>query len=98
MSDYERYGDYNDIEDDLPKSKNPVLIILKILTALICIGVIALLAFRLIIFNNYPESVKKVYFNDVLTKHYNANDGNIIVKTQNFNTHYFFSTRVVCCF
>lgn len=82
MSDYERYGDYNDIEDDLPKSKNPVLIILKILTALICFGVIALLAFRLIIFNNYPDSVGNLYFNDKLTAHYNENNGKIVVKTQ----------------
>lgn len=82
MSDYERYGDYNDIEDDLPKSKNPVLIILKILTAIICIGVVGLLGFRLFIFNNYPDSVEKLYFNDVLTEHYNANGGNITVKTQ----------------
>ena len=82
MSDYERYGDYNDIEDDLPKSKNPVLIVLKIITALICAGVIALLAFRLIVFNNYPDLVKNVYFNDILTEHYNANEGKIVVKTQ----------------
>ena len=82
MSDYERYGDYNEIEDDLPKSKNPVLLILKILTAIICIGVVGLLGFRLIIFNNYPDSVEKVYFNDTLTEHYNAKEGNITVKTQ----------------
>ena len=82
MSDYERYGDYNETEDDIPKSKNPVLIVLKILTALICVGVACLIAFRLIIFNYYPDSVKNVYFNDSLKEYYNANEGNIVIKTQ----------------
>ena len=30
--DFERYGDYNEI-DEAPKSKNPVLIALKVITA-----------------------------------------------------------------
>ena len=82
MSDYERYGDYNDVEDDLPKSKNPIIIILKLLIALICVGVIGILGFRLIIFNYYPDSVKNVYFNDALTEHYDERDGDIVIKTQ----------------
>ena len=82
MSDYERYGDYNEVEDDLPKSKNPIIIILKLLTALICVGVIGILGFRLIIFNYYPDSVKNVYFNDALTEHYYERDGDIVIKTQ----------------
>ena len=82
MSDYERYGDYNDIEEDLPKSKNPVVIALKIMIFAICIGVIGLIAFRMIIFNSYPASVKNVYFNDKLTSYYNENDGDIEIKTQ----------------
>ena len=82
MSDYERCGDYNEVEDDLPKSKNPIIIILKLLTALICVGVIGILGFRLIIFNYYPDSVKNVYFNDALTEHYYERDGDIVIKTQ----------------
>lgn len=88
MSDYERYGDYNETEDDIPKSKSPVLLILKIVTAVICIGVIGILAFRMFTFANYPNSVKKVYFNDKLTEHYNANGGNITVKTQALRAPY----------
>jgi len=82
MSDYERYGDYNEIEEDLPKSKNPVVVALKILIFVICVGVIGLIAFRMIAFNSYPASVKNVYFNEKLTSHYNENGGNIDIKTQ----------------
>lgn len=88
MSDYERYGDYNEIEDDAPKSKNPVLLILKILTAVICVGVIGLLAFRMIAFKSYPDSVKDVYFNDELTAHYNEKNGDITVLTQSLRAPY----------
>ena len=88
MSDYERYGDYNETEEDIPKSKSPALLVLKILTAVICIGVIGILAFRMFTFSSYPSSVKDVYFNDKLAAHYNENDGNIIVKTQQLRAPY----------
>ena len=82
MSDYERYGDYNEIEEDSPSGRGPVMIILKILTAVVCIGVVGILAFRLIIFNSYPKDMKSLYFNDELTAYYNEHDGEIKVKTQ----------------
>ena len=88
MSDYERYGDYDDREEDEPRSKSPVLLTLKIITAILCVGVIALIAFRMISFNKYPDSVKNLYFNDILTEHYNEKDGNISVKTQTLRAPY----------
>lgn len=88
MSDYERYGDYNDIEEDLPKSKNPVVIALKIMIFIICIGVIGIIAFRMIAFNSYPASVSDVYFNQTLTEHYNEKNGDIEIKTQKLRAPY----------
>lgn len=88
MSDYERYGDYNETEEDIPKSKSPVLLILKIITAVICVAVIGLIAFRMITFSNYPDSVKRVHFNDTLTEYYNENGGNITVMTQTLRAPY----------
>lgn len=88
MSDYERYGDYDDIEEDSPKSKNPVVIILKVLVAVVCIGVVGLIAFRLIAFNSYPANVKNIYFNDKLTAYYESVDGNIGAKTQKLRAPY----------
>ena len=84
----ERYGDYNDIEYDSPKNKGAVLTVLKILTALICISVIGILAFRMILFNSYPESVSKIYFNDKLTEYYEVSAGSIDAKTQVLRASY----------
>lgn len=88
MSDYERYGDYNDIEQDCPRSKSPVLLILKIITALVCLSVVGVLAFRMILFSSYPESVRNIYFNEALTAYYESTDGNIGAKTQNLRFPY----------
>ena len=88
MSDYERYGDYNEIEEDRPKSKSPVLLILKILTAVICIGVVGFLAFRLFVFNSYPDEVKNLYVNDELRLHYAEVGEKIEIKTQNLRYPY----------
>ena len=86
MEDFERYSDYNDYEDDRPKSR--VGLILKIVTAVVCLSVVGVLAFRLIIFNNYPDSMKKIYFNDTLTAFYESTGGNIGAETQNLRAEY----------
>ncbi|MBO7304350.1 MAG: hypothetical protein J6V09_03935 [Clostridia bacterium] len=88
MEDLERYGDYNDYEDDEPKKKSPIGLILKILIGVVCFAVIALLGARLILFNYYPDSIKNIYFNDKLTAYYNSTDGKIGAKTQNLSAPY----------
>ncbi len=87
MSDYERYGDYNDIEDEAPK-KNPILLAMRILTGIICALVIGILLLRLILFSSYPNKVKNIYFNDTLTEYYNSTAGNINAKTQELRFEY----------
>lgn len=87
MSDYERYGDYNDIEEDAPRSNGPVLLILKILVAVVCVGVVGLIAFRLVLFNNYPDAAKELYFNSELTA-IAERDGAVKVKTQSLRAPY----------
>lgn len=88
MDDLERYADYNDYEDDEPKKKSPVGLILKILVAVVCLAVVFVLAFRIIIFNNYPDSMKKLYFDDALTSYYNEVGGDIGALTQNLRAEY----------
>ena len=88
MDDFERYSDYNEYEDDLPKKKSHVGLILKILVAVVCLFVVGFLAFRLIIFNSYPDSMKQIYFNDTLTEYYNKTGGNIGAKTQSLRAEY----------
>ena len=88
MSDYERYGDYNEIEEDTPKSKNPILVTLRILTAVICIGVVGLIAFRLIAFNSYPKIAKDLYVNEAFSEYYESKGGDVTVKTQKLRAPY----------
>lgn len=89
MDDMERYGDYTEYEDDIPKNrKNPVMLILKILIALVCTTVIGFFAFRMIAFNYYPDSMESLYFNDTLTAYYNETNGNIGAVTQEMRAPY----------
>ncbi len=80
MSDFERYGDYNEIEES--PSKSITSKILKGLVFLVCVLVIGFLAFRLFIFNYYPDEITKLYFTEELTEHYNTTQGDIGALTQ----------------
>lgn len=88
MEDLERYSDYNDCEDESSHSKSYVGLVLKILVAVVCLAVVALLGFRVILFNNYPEPIKNLYFGDKLTEYYEKTDGNIGAKTQVLSAPY----------
>ncbi len=86
MDDMERYGDYNEI--DTPPEKNKVLTAIKIVALVLIFSVIALLAFRLILFNYYPQEIKNIYFNDTLTAYYEKTGGDIGAKTQTLKAPY----------
>ncbi|MBQ8719414.1 MAG: hypothetical protein IJY65_00060 [Clostridia bacterium] len=89
MEDFERYGDYNDTDDDYAGGRGePIMLILKILTGLVCALVIGVVLFRIILFNYYPDNIKNIYFNDELTEYYNAQDGNIGARTQDLRFPY----------
>ncbi len=88
MEDMERYSDYNDYEDDEPRKKSRVGLVFKILIGLVCLSVVGVLAFRLIIFNHYPDSMKNLYFNDKLAAFYNEREGDIGALTQNLRAEY----------
>ena len=88
MEDLERYGDYNDIDDDAPRKPSIALIAIKAITAIVILSVVGILAFRMILFNSYPKSVSNIYFNDTLTAYYNETDGNIGAKTQKLRAPY----------
>ena len=86
--DMERYGDYTEYEEDVPKSKSKFVLVLKILVALVCFSVVGIIAFRLIIFNHYPDSVSDIYFTENLTSYYEESDGSIDAKTQMIRAPY----------
>ena len=88
MSDFERYGDYNEVDES--PTKSPVGIFIKVVALTLCICVVALIAFRLIIFNNYPADMKNLAFenNQRLTEYYNERGGDIEVYTQSLRAGY----------
>ena len=88
MEDLERYSDYNEYEEDMPKKKSVVGIILKVLVAAVCVLVIGVLVFRMIVFDYYPDSMKKLYFNEKLGEYYSQTGGELGAKTQELRAPY----------
>lgn len=88
MEDMERYSDYNDYEEENPRGKSPVGLVLKIFVAVVCSAVVGVLGFRLMLFNSYPENIENIYFGDKLTEYYEATDGEIGAKTQILSAPY----------
>lgn len=88
MEDIERYGDYDEIDEEPKGSKNPVATILKAVIIAVCCLVVGLILFRVILFNYYPSEMKNVYFDGKLTEYYNLQDGEIFAKTQTLRAPY----------
>ena len=86
MDDFERYGDYNEVEES--PEKNKALTAIKIIALVLIFSVVGLIAVRLIMFNYYPKSMKTLYFNETLTEYYNEKDGEIGAKTQKLKAPY----------
>ena len=86
MADFERYGDYNEVDE--PPKRGKVLILIKIIALVLCFSVVGLLLFRVFTFNHYPPLMKDIYFTDALTEYYNATGGDIGAKTQNLRAPY----------
>ena len=88
MEDFERYGDYNDTDDYDRGHADPVMLILKILIGVVCAAVVGVVAFRMILFNYYPDNMKNIYFNEELAAFYEEKDGAIGAKTQDLRFPY----------
>lgn len=104
MSDYERYGDYNE-SDEVPEGSKKVALvarIIQILIAVVLILVIGLVIARIILFNFYPSTVTDVLYTDALTAYKDAN-GTADLMTQRNDILYddadegnFFFDKLVC--
>lgn len=88
MEDMERYGDYNEYEDDLPKKRGGVLLLLKLTAALICLATLGIIGYRLFLFEYYPAAMKDLFFTDNLTAHYRETGEPLSVKTQSLRFPY----------
>ena len=88
MEDIERYGDYNEIDEAPGGDKSPVAKLLKLLVLVLCFAVVGMLAFRVILFNYYPKSVKDIYFNETLSQYYDSVGDSFYAKTQSLRAPY----------
>ena len=88
MEDIERYGDYDELDDEPSGEKNRIASLLKGLIIAICFLVVGLMLFRVALFNYYPREIKEIYFDDELTELYNNNGGKISAKTQTLRAPY----------
>lgn len=86
MDDFERYGDYNEV-DEAP-SKGRGMLIIKIVAAAVCIIVTLIIGIRLFTFNFYPSDMTSLVFTPTLTEHYEKTGGNINALTQNLRAPY----------
>ena len=82
MEDIERYGDYDDIEEESSGEKSNLGLIIKILIISLCLLVVGVILFRVILSNYYPKAMKRIYFNDELASYYESNDGKLGAETQ----------------
>ncbi len=85
MSDYERYGDYNDDPDEErgPARSRPWVFLLRILRiAVLCIlfGVCGVLAFRMITSGYYPNEIERIYYTEKLASY--AQEHTLYTETQ----------------
>ena len=85
MSDFERYGDYNEYDDDgTGKKTNIVGLLLKLIIALACISVATVLGLRIFLFNYYPDEMKRIYYTEALSEYYRANGGDMNALKQEY--------------
>lgn len=59
MEDYERYGDYNDVGDEEPRGRRPVLRLLRWFLAVTLFLFVGFLIFRMIVADYYPPELRR---------------------------------------
>ncbi|MBQ7363782.1 MAG: hypothetical protein IJW48_04975 [Clostridia bacterium] len=85
MSDLERYGDYNEYEEDRPRGRGSAVgLIIKLLICAACLCVVGMLGFRIFLFNYYPKEMKRLYYTDALTDYYNSTGGELGALSQSY--------------
>ena len=74
MADYERYGDYNEIDEDRVGRKRPVLRLLKILVTVALFLFSGFLVFRLLVAEYYPRELRAFRMTPAVTEYAETHD------------------------
>lgn len=77
MDDFERYGDYNEVDESPVKKKSPILFMIKLTAIFITLFVVTIISLRVILFNYYPSDFKKIYVDDKLVDAFHKNGGEL---------------------
>lgn len=91
VEDMERYGDYNDAEeeyDDGGGRKNPLTLVLKIVCLVVCLATVGIVGYRIFLSEYTPDAMKNIAFTDELSAYYEATGGAIGAKTQSLRFSY----------
>ena len=91
MEDMERYGDYNDAEeeyDDGGGRKHPLTTVLKIVCLIVCLATLGVVGYRIFLSEYTPAAMKNIAFTDTLREYYEATSGKIGAKTQTLRFSY----------
>ncbi len=88
MEDLERYGDYNELDEIPGKRSNPIVTVLKVLIFAFCVLVIGVIAFRIFIFNSYPDEMKTLYSTPALEEYYESAGDRMALYTQTTEVKY----------
>ena len=88
MEDLERYGDYNEEDEELGQGRSPLFLILKIVCALVCAVTIGLLGYRIYLSEHTPTPLREIAFTEALVAYYEATGGAIDAKTQTLRFSY----------
>ncbi|MBO4284013.1 MAG: hypothetical protein J5958_05240 [Clostridia bacterium] len=74
MGDYEQYGDYNEIDEDKPGRRRPVLRLLRWLVTLSLFLFCGFLLFRMIVAEYYPRDLRSFRMTPALTAYAETHD------------------------
>ena len=74
MADYERYGDYDEIDDGNTGRKRPVLRLLKILVSVALFLFCGFLVFRMVVAEYYPRDLRVFRMTPALTAYAETHD------------------------
>ncbi len=88
MDDFERYGDYDEEESTELPSKNTAFFCIKILLFVAIGAVIALLGYRLFLFEYYPSDAKRPVMTDSLRAYCQSAGDAADIKTQDIRFPY----------
>lgn len=89
MDNTERYINYDDESiDELAKPQSKLGKIIVAILLVVCFAAVAVIIFRIVLFNYYPGEMKRLYVDEKFSEFYKANNGDVETVTQDLRFGY----------